>query len=69
MTSRLHRSFNSTRVTDGWYDPLRKELEVQFTDGVYFTYRAVPRWVWDDFVACASPGKYINEILTKSYMG
>lgn len=68
MIRREHHRFNSSRVDDGWYDEERRELEVQFPDGTMFTYKKVPRYVWEDFVSAASPGKFLNEVLTKRFM-
>lgn len=66
-TAREHHTFDSSRVTEGWYDAQRREILLIFPDGVRWVYGDVTRATWIDLTAAASPGAFVNTVLTRKY--
>lgn len=56
-------SFESTRVSEGRYDPGLEQIHVIFKDGTPWTYNHVPRNIWKNFRRSASAGSYISRVL------
>lgn len=67
--ARVHHAFQSSRVTDGWYDARNEEVTVRFPDGNTYTYNNVPEKIWADFVSAPSAGHFLNTVLAKRYPG
>jgi hypothetical protein len=53
----------SSRISAYGYDEDTARVIVQFPDGVRWEYRNVPAWVWADFVAADSKGRFIHDVL------
>lgn len=44
------------------------ELSIQFTDGSLYTYRDVPREVYEDLISASSVGGYFNREIRPRYL-
>jgi lysyl-tRNA synthetase class 2 len=49
------------------YDEERRELCVWFRDSVKYTYRSVPRALYDELCAAPSAGRYFNARIRGRY--
>jgi len=60
--------FRSTNVDSATWDDQTGELEVTFVrDGSTYTYRDVPKAVWEQFVQAPSPGRFVLSTLKGKY--
>ncbi len=69
MNERHHHKFDSTRVTEGWYNEKSRVVMVKFPDGTFYRYFDVPITVWNDFIKADSAGRFLNSVLTTQYYG
>ena len=67
--AREQHTFRSSRVTKAFYDTKKFELLVIFPDGNRFRYLNVPEWIWRDFIAARSAGRFLNTVLSPNYSG
>lgn len=61
---RQHEFYGSTRVRHAWWYPDTRDLVVEFPDGAKTRYFDVPSRVFDQFIAAASAGQFLNSVLT-----
>ena len=54
---------DSARITEFGYDADAATIYVRFPNGKAWQYRNVPQYLWDDFVAAESKGRFIGEVL------
>lgn len=54
---------SSSRITEMGYDEDSATIYVRFPDGRAWQYRNVPQDVWHQFVAAASKGQFIHQVL------
>lgn len=70
MSKLLHDTFSgSERISSGTYDPMTKEVVLEFPDGVRWRYKHVTLATWHDFTKAASAGRYLRQHLDRHTNG
>lgn len=57
---------DSTMITSIGYDPTTSTLEVEFKRGVVWAYLGFPEYLWYEFQAADSKGKFFIKISSSS---
>jgi len=51
-------TFRSSNLSGGSYDPVTREMTIDFSDGSTYVYTNVPPDVWAGLKSAPSPGRY-----------
>ena len=58
---------DSSNVEAIGYDEATQELHIQFVGGAYYVYYGVPPEIYEDLMAAASKGSYLNRCVKGVY--
>lgn len=61
------KTFRSTAILSGSYDPDSQELEITFQSGKTYTYYNVPEHEWQGLCAADSAGRYVRQHIQPAY--
>lgn len=57
----------SSMITSIGYDPTSSTLEVEFKRGVVWAYPGFPEYLWYEFQAADSKGKFFHQNIKQQY--
>ncbi len=64
---KVEKVFDSTLLDNANYDPANRSLTVTFVKGQVYNYENVPEYVWLQFIAARSAGKYFLANIRDKY--
>lgn len=61
------KRINSSRIRSAGYDPQKRVLEVEFSDGRIASYRGVSPEIHRQFVNAPSPASFFEDKISENY--
>jgi hypothetical protein len=66
---RVFKSPQSSNVAAARYDPVSKEMQIDFRSGHTYSYSKVPPMIWNKFSLAMSKGTFMAKYIRPRYKG